>query len=137
MHWRAGIAAMALSHQAIIIWNRAATDNGGAEPARGDRMLAALLYSHGLVMNGGVVHAVEIMQDTELANAMAGYRFFSLASVADLLARAKMLFQSNSDFGRHEASFDAEYARYIPSDSRLCELFERYFADNPLDFAPP
>ena len=87
-------------------------------------------------MNGGVLNAVEILEDIELAAAMAGYRFFSLTSVAELLSRANDLSRTDTDLGPHEASLDAEYMRHIPSDSRLCQLFEQHLADKPSDFAP-
>ena len=47
-------------NKATQIWNRALADYGLAGPALGDRALAAMLLAHGLVMNGGVLHAVEI-----------------------------------------------------------------------------
>jgi hypothetical protein len=122
--------------KADTIWNRAALDSGGKKPAKGDKMLAALLYAHGEVMNGGVLNAVEILDDTELAAAMAGYRFFSLTSIAELLSRANNLSRTDTDLGRHEASLDAVYMRHIPSDSSVCQLFEQHLADKPSDFAP-
>ena len=99
-------------------------------------MLAALMYAHGLVMNGGVLHAVEIMEDTELADAMSAYKFYSLTAVADLLSRAKTQLRSLTHIGRHEASLDAEYKTWIPSDARLSQLVDQHRADKASDFAP-
>ena len=67
------------------VWNRAAMDDGGEEPRAGDRALADLLYAHGMVMNGGVHHALEVLTPDELKAAIAGFRYFSLGAVADLL----------------------------------------------------
>jgi hypothetical protein len=53
------------------IWNRAC----GADPLRtlpGDRALTDLLHPHGLVMNGGVLHAAECMSADELSDAESG-----------------------------------------------------------------
>ena len=60
-----------------LIWNRA-SEGGGANPQAGDLALAALLRAHGLTMNGGVLHAVERLQPSELQDAASGYRFFGL-----------------------------------------------------------
>jgi hypothetical protein len=49
------------------VWNRAALDAGGSPPREGDRALAALLLAHGMIMNGGVDHAVEALSAEELA----------------------------------------------------------------------
>jgi hypothetical protein len=78
-------------NKATTIWNRALTDYRGPSPAAGDDALAAMLHAHGLVMNGGVLHAVEVMSEAQLAAAKSGYRFLGLDPVADLLARAKRL----------------------------------------------
>jgi hypothetical protein len=48
------------------VWNRATLQSGGAAPKSGDRALAVLLLVHGLVMNGGVHHALESAQTSEL-----------------------------------------------------------------------
>jgi hypothetical protein len=87
--------------EADMIWNRAC----GEDPLRslpGDRALADLLRAHGLVMNGGVLHAVEILTPTELSDAESGYRFYGLDGVASLLSRARKLFETGDDLERHE-----------------------------------
>jgi hypothetical protein len=56
------------------IWNRAC----GQDPLRtlpGDRALADLLFAHGLAMNGGVLHAVECLTESELSDAQAGFSY--------------------------------------------------------------
>lgn len=67
--------------KADMIWNRACGEN----PLRalpGDRALTDLLYAHGLVMSGGVLHAKECMTNEELTDAEVGYRYFGLDDVA-------------------------------------------------------
>ena len=63
------------------IWNRAC----GEAPLRtreGDRALTDLLQWHGYIMNGGVLHAVELLSASELSNAAAAYGYFGLDAVA-------------------------------------------------------
>jgi hypothetical protein len=130
---------------AVAVWNRALDAYRGCENlGRGDRALAALLLAHGQVMNGGVFHTIETMQRDDLADffrkdaldkAVAGYEFFGLGAVGGLLARAKDLLLKGADIGALEASIDSEYERIIPDDSFLFSAFERYFVDNPSDFA--
>ena len=51
---------MELSDQSRV-WNRAALDAGGEAPLQGDAALAALLALHGMIMNGGIDHALEAL----------------------------------------------------------------------------
>jgi hypothetical protein len=44
-----------------------------------------MLLAHGLVMNGGVEHAVECLTPEEFAATKEGYRYFELPDVAALL----------------------------------------------------
>jgi hypothetical protein len=123
-------------NRADTIWNRAAMERGGNKPAAGDAALAALLYAHGLVMNGGVLYGVELMKAPQLAAADAGYRFFGLDAAADLLQRAKKLLRRGGDLDEQEALLDAEYMACIPNDSALVRRFEKHLATNPADFSP-
>ncbi len=75
--------------KATQIWNRACDDWQLRNPAVGDHALAAMLLAHGHVMNGGVLHAVELMDEAQLAAAKAGYRFFGVELVSDLFSRTK------------------------------------------------
>lgn len=118
-----------------LIWNRAC-EGGGASLRVGDRSLAALLTAHGLAMNGGVLHAVECLDATELADAKAGYSFFGFDSVAELLTRARRLFEADQDLEFHESELDQEYAILIPDDSALCERFEERYRTGPSAFEP-
>jgi hypothetical protein len=71
-----------------IIWNRACLDSGGPSPGKGDRALVALLRAHGLVMNGGVVHALASLSAEERSEAIAGFRYFGLLQAAEALSQA-------------------------------------------------
>jgi hypothetical protein len=123
-------------NKADTIWNRAAMEGGGIKPNRGDVALSSLLYAHGLVMNGGVLHAAELLTNDELLGAQDGYRFFGLEAVAELLLRSRQLFDDGDDLGAQESKLDAEYLRHIPDDSALCQRFEQHLRSLPDDFSP-
>ncbi len=109
-------------------------------------------------MNGGVLNAAEIMDESRLVAAISGYRFFGFDSVADLFSRANdtldqgtadavelerdavsdievVLLEEDNCLGVLERQLDSEYARHIPDDSALFERFERHLTANPGDFA--
>ena len=117
------------------IWNRA-LDRDVPALAAGDRALSSLLRAHGLAMNGGVLHAVELLSSEELARARDGYAFFGLSNIADLFLRALVALEEGRDLGALESRFDQEYEGYIPDDSALFSRFESHFRSNPGDFAP-
>jgi hypothetical protein len=119
---------------ADLIWNRAC-EGGGPNPSRGDSALAALLSAHGLTMNGGVLHAVECLTPSELSDAKAGYCFFGLDSVADLMSRARRILEANADLETQESLLDEEYGKLIPDDASIAERFEKRLKANPSDFA--
>ena len=123
----------------------------------GDHALAAMLLAHGHVMNGGVLHAVELMDEAQLAAAKAGYRFFGVELVSDLFCARRtpwmrnccprelerravgdievVVLEEDDHLGDLEPQLDSEYSHYIPDDSALFERFERHVAANPGDFA--
>lgn len=118
-----------------LIWNRAC-EGGGPNPCSGDRALAALLKAHGLAMNGGVLHAVEWLNASELAEAEFGYRFFSFDAVADLLSRARKIWEADKDLECYERQLNHDYATLIPNDSSLAERFEAVHKMCPSEFSP-
>ena len=94
-------------------------------------------------MNGGVLHAMECLTESELSDAIAGYRFFSFDAVAELLPRARRLYKAdqNHEIDDSEAEelydkFDAEYAVSIPDDSAIEVRFLEHLKTTPSDFAP-
>ena len=124
--------------QADLIWNRACTFEV-ADLRVGDRALAALILFHGLVMNGGVVHALECMKSQEFEASMSGYRFFGFDDVADFLTVARStaaVALTDDEADSLYAKLDARYSELVPDDSTLAERFEAYYRDNPLEFAP-
>ena len=126
---------MAELTEADMIWIRAC----GEDPLRvlpGDRALADLLHAHGLAMNGGVLQAVECMTAKEQSDAEAGYKYYGLDTVEQLLSRARRIFEAGEDLGNHKQRLDGEYAHLIPSDIILFERFEKRLKFTPSDFAP-
>ncbi|HHT13363.1 MAG TPA: hypothetical protein GX013_09410 [Propionibacterium sp.] len=115
------------------IWNRAA-DNGG--DGDGDLALAAVLNLHGMVMNGGLLNALETIDPEELADAKDGYRWLGLDSVADLIVQVEAE-ASEIPAGDLEAIDDLEvqadddYYRIVPDDAALQEALEARYAEEP------
>jgi len=86
-------------------------------------------------MNGGVLHAVECLDASQLADAESGYRFFSFDAVADILSRARKLWEANENLESHERQLDHDYATLIPDDSSLQERFETVHRTRPSEFS--
>lgn len=122
--------------EADLVWNRATLEKGGLHLRAGDRALAALLSAHGLTMNGGVLHAIELLDEHKYTAAKSGYRFFGFDKVENLLGRAKDLFDADIDLDTFERMLDDEYSEYIPDDATIVQRFERHFQAYPVDFAP-
>ena len=83
-----------------------------------------------MVMNGGVMHAVEVLSHEEFAGAVSGYRYFSLEEAATVLERAAV----NIELG--EDGFDRQYAETIWEDSVIVKRFEQKLAASPMAFSP-
>jgi len=118
------------------VWNRAALKSGGASPGPGDRALAALLMVPGLVMNGGVHHALESAQTTELRAAAEGYAFFGFDDVATFFRGAAQDAVLSIWTDDTEIAANFRYAQMIPDDSRLAARFVDVFRERPDQFAP-
>lgn len=112
------------------VWNRAALEAGGANPLEGDKALTALLAVHGMIMNGGVDHALEVLPALEFAAGIAGFRYFGLAEVAAVLEAA-----SAADLGWER--FNLRYAALIPADDTIVDAFRQKYHASPEVFAPP
>lgn len=121
-----------VTDEQMAVWNRAALERGGRTPRGGDAALAALLRAHSLVMNGGVRHAVEVLEFRELASACDGLRFFGFDDVAALLERVAGAQHEEP----HDSVLDAEYGRAIPRDAAIVERFERHFTEHRDFYAP-
>ena len=111
------------------VWNRAALESGGKAGLQGDRALSALLAVHGMIMNGGVYHALEALSAAEFADGIAGFRYFGLCEVANVLDAASI-----ADMGWD--LFDAKYGTLIPDDGVLSQAFEQKYTAFPNAFAP-
>jgi hypothetical protein len=111
------------------VWNRAAMESGGPSPREGDRALADLLLVHGLVMNGGVFHAVEVVSKEELRAACVGLRYFGFDAAAELLQTA-----SNEEWtDESEERFNNAYA---VDDEDIGKRFHEHFAGSREKYAP-
>jgi len=118
-----------------LVWNRAALNSGGAKPREGDRALADALKVHSLVMNGGVHHAVEVIGVAGVHAAVAGFEYFGLVAVGEVLRdvlHSPLLREWNDDT---EAEANRRYAEILPDDGALVVQFERAFLSQPGDFA--
>ena len=118
------------------IWNRAALKRGGDAPRIGDRALASLLLVHGLVMNGGVHHAIESVDATDLAAAADGYAFFGLHDVANFFRGAADDPVLAGWTDETEVTANLRYESMIPSDSYLDALFQKVLGARAAEFAP-
>jgi hypothetical protein len=114
----------------IEIWNRAATESGGTNPAPGDCALAAILLAHGAVMNGGVAHAHEVLSPEELAAAISGFNYFAIPAAAHVLALPSPDTENASEMADHA------YWRAVPSDATLTHAFRIKILSHPEAFAP-
>jgi hypothetical protein len=74
-------------------------------------------------MNGGVLHAVEVLKATELDAAISGYELFGFARAAEVLSLARTLHASGKDV--KEARLDREYAAAVPDDTSLESAMDR------------
>jgi len=70
-----------------------------------------------------------------LADAQSGYRFFRFGEIADLLSRARKIWEANQDLEFHETRLDRDYATLIPDDTSLFERFEEAHKALPSEFA--
>jgi len=118
------------------VWNRAALEAGGATPGPGDRALASLLFLHGLVMNGGVHHALECVQPEELRAAADGYAFFGFDDVAAFFRGAADDPVLSAWTDDTEITADRRYAHLVPGDSHLFERFAEMLRRRSDQFAP-
>ncbi|MEM8548203.1 MAG: hypothetical protein AAGF46_08585 [Pseudomonadota bacterium] len=122
------------STDADRIWNRAALEGGGTDPKAGDLAPAAMLLAHGLIMNGGVHHAVECLTPEETANAIEGFRYFGLSAIGDiLLAISDGHLSPCTDATEYLAN--TGYHQHVPDDNELARRFKAMLYDHPDQFA--
>lgn len=125
-----------------VIWDRAlGFSESGVGKGPGDTALAAVLLAHGMVMNGGVLHAVEGLEPTELEQVIAGYRRLGAESTAQLFesVRAQLGEGALDDPSRAEAleiESDRHYADAIADDEALEQMVRNDVARHPGDYDP-
>jgi len=129
--------------EADRVWNRACGQGDCDNPGVGDSALAALLAFHGVAMNGGVLHALEACSGVDIGAATAGYRFFGLAEVANVIEAALAELQEiqargddPEEIDRLEPALEDRYATHVPADQTLVDAFERVFERRRDDFQP-
>jgi hypothetical protein len=118
------------------VWNRAALEGGGHAARPGDRALASILVVHGLVMNGGVHHAIDCVEPAELFAAAEGYAFFELDEVAAFFRGVSSDPILSEWTDKTEAVANRQYAEMVPDDSALFARFQEVFRERAEQFAP-
>lgn len=119
------------------VWSGAL--DGPASHLAGDRSMCAILAMHGLIMNGGVLQAVESTRRRELEAAGEAYRWLGFAGVVDLLARVRAAVDEGV-LNDHEAAeapeltADEEYAEHVRDDSALKSALRSHVAATPTMF---
>lgn len=117
------------------VWNRAAMEDGGTSPLEGDLALTSMLLAHGLIMNGGLHHAIDCLEQDEISAAVNGYMFFELSEIGEFIksvASGLNLTEWNTE---NELTANATYSDYVPSDEFLGAKFEAKYKSNPEKFS--
>ncbi|MDE1147754.1 MAG: hypothetical protein PW843_14220 [Azospirillaceae bacterium] len=120
--------------KARAIWFRAA-ESELASFKPGDWALDLMMEFHGLIMNGGVFHAIEHYEPDEVEDALAAYQYFGLGDAVDLFNEAKAALDSGEDLGPWEEKLDGRYYATF-TDELLFERFEAMLQRNPSEFTP-
>lgn len=93
-----------------------------------------MILMHGLIMNGGVHHALDVLSEAQVDAALSGYEFFE---VAPALAAIRRVLNDASLREWNEISEQRAnllYYETIPDDAVLVEAFDRRYARSPGDF---
>ena len=117
------------------IWNRACF-GGGESPRPGDNALSALLLFHGLVLNGGLLYAIDCLSRELLAAAKDGYIFYGFKEMEELISSAEDAIENNEDLDVLEQSLDKKYWDLVPADEVLVKSFERHQKKYPFAYSP-
>lgn len=118
------------------IWNRACLEDVSTL-REGDRALAGMVLADSLIMNDGVLNAVEVYYENgdEMTAAITGFLYFGLPDVVSLLAEATAIYLAGEDLGEHDVALDERYWALV-SDDALTARFEAVLLANPAAFAP-
>lgn len=117
-----------MDDHATNVWNRACDYE--FQPARtGDRLLKAVIQFDRLAQNGGLGHAIDVAEPSEVQDAVHGFRWLGLVDAAQVVEAALAL----DDEEAQEAMSD----EYYNAAHSLDAMFERYYADHAEEFDPP
>lgn len=128
---------MSLS-QSQGVWNRAcliAAHGATVDLGPGDKALGAVLLAHGMVMNGGVPHALEALSVSERDAASAGYALFGFYGIAALLRGNIDVPDDDDEADAQEEQLNAAYYTHVPDDAALSAAFERHYEKHPEAYA--
>jgi hypothetical protein len=117
------------------IWNRS-LEPGASNLGPGDRALGAVLWVDGLVANGGVHHALEIVVSAELDAAADGFAYFGLNDIAELLRRRRSDPVLATWTEETETIADELYWSMMGDGDAIARQFQRLLRERPKDFAP-
>lgn len=104
-------------------------------PGPGDKALRDMLSFHGVAMNGGVLHALQIEDRAAIDAAISGYAYFGFSEVSDFIDKAATTILGDFDPDELEPKLDKAYGELIPDDSTLDTRFEATLLVRPKDFA--
>jgi hypothetical protein len=117
------------------IWNRAC-DRGRLGGGAGDLHLAAFLLADGLIQNGGVHHAVEVLGEAGLAQALSAARYFGFHDFPALINGVLADASQPQDLSAREREVDTDYYRRFPTERVWASFLDR-LENAPDDFDPP
>lgn len=122
-----------MSEQSELIWKRAC-GNGPLAPGAGDTALMAVLTFHGLVMNAGVLYAIDCLSADELAAARNGYRYFGFGNVAGVIGAGQAAKAQGLDVALLEQTLEDAYGAIIDDDV-VMQAFEADYSRQPTAYA--
>ncbi len=95
-----------------------------------------MLNLHGLAMNGGPHHAIDLLSPEEISAAIDGFAYFGFKDMATWLTGASTdpLLKEWTDETETPAVF--RYAELIAEDAEMVARFEKVLGERPDDFAP-
>lgn len=121
------------------VWNRALDLDSPVDAARpGDAALLTVLTFHGLVMNGGLLNAVELHANDPVYPADAvveAYRYLGLESASGAIDNA-VLEERDLDDDAREAAAERIDATYTLDDEDIEHALEVVLVNDPDAFAP-
>jgi hypothetical protein len=107
-----------------------------------------MLGFHGLAMNGGFAHSLEV-DLPQAQRAANGFRLFGEPNIAELVGQGCQIVSSLAKGGDENSTLDfpekdpatlekleGHYDKLVPSDDKLQQIFRRYLSVRPHDFEP-